>query len=129
VEGDRPLADTLMQLATALEAFFDHAMPVLAAVQSDARLRSAFAERLVKGDLGPHRGVQLLTQHLTAMTAIGWASADVDSEAASLLLIGACFLRSWQRQMAGPRRKPALPGLPDTVRTLAQLLTPPEKAP
>jgi AcrR family transcriptional regulator len=50
--GSSSLAGTLMPLATALEAFFDHAMLVLAAVQSDAGLRHSCAERLVLGDLG-----------------------------------------------------------------------------
>lgn len=122
--GDTSLAGTLGRLATALEAFFDHAMPVLAAVQSDASLRHSFAERLVAGDLGPHRGVQLLSQQLTMLSDAGLADSGVDPEAASLLLIGACFLRSWERQMTGAERAPTLPGLPGLVHTLAHLLTP-----
>jgi AcrR family transcriptional regulator len=120
-----PLDGLLLHTATALEAFFDNVLPVVAAVQADAELRHAFAERLVKGDLGPHRGVQMLSQHLEAMTAAGRANADVDAEAASLMLIGACFLRSWERQMAGPERGQPLPDLPSLVKTLVQLLAPP----
>lgn len=122
--GDTSLAGTLGRLATALEAFFDHAMPVLAAVQADAGLRRSFGRRLVDGDLGPHRGVQLLSQQLTMMSADGLASPGVNPDAASLLLIGACFLRSWERQMTGTERAPTLPALPDVVHTLAQLLAP-----
>src|ERR1700722_16741664 len=59
---------TLLGLLTALESFFDHAMPVFTAVQSDAPLRQAFAERLVEGDLGPHLGVRLLSEHLAGMS-------------------------------------------------------------
>lgn len=122
--GGESLAGTLGRLATALEAFFDHAMPVLAAVQSDAGLRRSLAKRLVDGDLGPHRGVQLLSQQLIMLSAGGQADPGVDPEAASLLLIGACFLRSWERQMTGTERAPTLPALPDVVHTLAQLLAP-----
>jgi AcrR family transcriptional regulator len=123
--GETSLEDTLLPLATALESFFDHAMPVLAAIQSDASLRDAFAERLVQGDLGPHRGVQLLSQHLSALSARGLTGLGTDPEAASLLLIGACFLRSWERQMTGGTREPTLPALPALVDTFAQLLAPP----
>ena len=122
--GGASLAATLGRLATALEAFFDHAMPVVAAVQSDASLRHSFAKRLVAGDLGPHRGVQLLSQQLTMLSADGLVDPGVDPAAASLLLIGACFLRSWERQMTGTERVPTLPALPDVVQTLAQLLAP-----
>lgn len=121
---DVPLDHLLMHTAKAFEAFFDNVMPVVAAVQSDADLRHAFAERLVKGDLGPHRGVRALSQYLDALAATGRASADVDAKAASLMLMGACFLRSWERQMAGPERGQSLPGLASVVATLVQLLTP-----
>lgn len=121
---DQPLEETLLQLSTALEGFFDHAMPVLSAVQADASLRQAFTERLVKGDLGPHRGVRLLSQHLTTMAERGLADSQTDTEAVAMLLIGACFLRSWQRQLSGAGRDSALPGLPGVVSALARLLTP-----
>jgi AcrR family transcriptional regulator len=122
--GGEPLASTLGRLATALEAFFDHAMPVLAAVQSDAALRRSFVRRLVDGDLGPHRGVQMLSQQLTVMSADGLANPGVNPDAAALLLLGACFMRSWERQMTGTERAPTLPALPEVVHTLAQLLAP-----
>jgi AcrR family transcriptional regulator len=122
--GGESLVGTLGRLATALEAFFDHAMPVLAAIQSDASLRRSFARRLVDGDLGPHRGVQMLSQQLAVLSADGLADPGVDPGAASLLLIGACFLRSWERQMTGAERALTLPALPDVVHTLARLLAP-----
>lgn len=122
--GGESLAGTLGRVATALEAFFDHAMPVLAAIQSDASLRRSFVRRLVDGDLGPHRGVQMLSQQLAVLSADGLADPGVDPGAASLLLIGACFLRSWERQMTGAERAPTLPALPDVVHTVARLLAP-----
>jgi AcrR family transcriptional regulator len=122
--ADRPLADTLLEVATALEAFFDHAMPVLSAVQSDSALRPAFAERLTKGDHGPHRGVGLLAGYLTGMAERGLLSPGVDVEAAGALLTGTCFQRSWLRYLAGPRRRESLPGLRRTVHEVARLLSP-----
>jgi AcrR family transcriptional regulator len=125
VPGEPPSVDTtLIELATALEGFFDHAMPVFTAVQSDAALRRAFAERLVEGDLGPHRGVQLLARYLDAMAEAGVVRPDVDHEAVALLLLGSCFLRAWYRLMAGGRSDETLPGLHATVRAVVSLLAP-----
>lgn len=122
---DRPLADTLLEVATALEAFFDNAMPVLSAVQSDPALRPAFAERLTKGDHGPHRGVALLAGYLTGMAQRGLVAPDVDAEAAAALLTGTCFQRSWVRYLTGPRRRDTLPSLRRTAHAFARFLSPP----
>jgi AcrR family transcriptional regulator len=121
---DQPLADTLLRIATALESFFDRTMPVLETVQADAALRAEFADRLLKRDRGPHRGVRFLTEHLTTMAATGLVRRDVDAQTAAMLLVGTCFFRSWTRHLAGARRKQTLPGLQETVQTLAQLLAP-----
>jgi AcrR family transcriptional regulator len=119
-----PLGGVLMHTGKALEEFFDTVMPVISAAQSDADLRHAFAARMVEDDLGPHRGVRQLSQYLTAMAEDGQASTGIDTRAASLMFIGACFLRSWERQMVGPERGQSLPALPTVVDTLVQLLTP-----
>jgi AcrR family transcriptional regulator len=121
---DRSLEDTLLQIGTALESFFDRALPVLEMVQADAPLRAEFAQRLIERDLGPHRGVGFVSEHLTGMVDLGWVRPGVDTDAAALLLVGACFLRAWLRHLAGPERSQTLPGLDDTVRALAQLLAP-----
>ncbi len=59
------------------------------------------------------------------MIQLGLVSPDVNTNAAALLLVGACFLRSWQRHLTGNRREQSLPGLDETVHTMAQLLAPP----
>jgi AcrR family transcriptional regulator len=123
----QPPAETLLQIATALESFFDHVLPVLEAVQADADLRAGFAERLREENLGPHRGVRLLSEHLASMVDLGQVRADADSEAAALLLVGACFLRAWLRHLSGPPGAQTLPALDDTVGVLAQLLAPPSR--
>ena len=103
-------AETLGVITAALERFFDHAMPVIATIQADASLRRAFAERLVEGDLGPHRGVQLLADYLRAMVARGVVRADLDCEAVAMMVVGACFLAAWQRAMSGDRATASFPG-------------------
>jgi AcrR family transcriptional regulator len=121
----QPPAETLLQIATALESFFDHVLPVVEAVQADADLRADFAERLREQDLGPHRGVRFLSAHLASMVDLGLVRADADTEAAALLLVGACFMRSWLRRLSGPAGAQTLPALDDTVHLLARLLAPP----
>lgn len=121
--ADRSLADTLLEVVTALEAFFDNAMTVLSAVHSDPALRPAFAERLSKGDHGPHRGVALLAGYLTGMAQRGLVRPDVDAEAVAALLTGTCFQRSWLRYLTGSGRRESLPSLRRTVDELARLLS------
>jgi AcrR family transcriptional regulator len=121
-EGSTSLDSTLSGLLMAMEAFFDHAMPVFTAVQSDAPLRSAFADRLLEGDLGPHRGVHLLSECLTTMTENRSGRADVDYEAVALMLLGSCFVRSWYRLIAGGRSEERLPSLAQTVNAVTSLL-------
>lgn len=123
-QAGEPLEETLRQIATALEAFLDRVMPVVEAMQSDAALREEFAARLAERDLGPHRGVRLVKAHLTRMRKLGAVRPDVDTGAAALMLMGACFLRSWQRHLTGQSDE-VLPGLAETTGTMAQLLSPP----
>ena len=122
---DQSPAETLGVITAALERFFDHAMPVIATIQADASLRRAFAERLVEGDLGPHRGVQLLADYLRAMATRGVVRADLDCEAVAMLVVGACFLAAWQRAMSGDSGDGKLPGLSRVVDALGALLAPP----
>jgi AcrR family transcriptional regulator len=122
--ADRSLADTLLQIGTALESFFDRALPVLEMVQADAAIRAEFAGRLNERDLGPHRGVGFVSEYLTGMVDLGHVRPGADTDAAALLLVGACFLRSWLRHLTGPQRDQTLPGLDDTARALAHLLAP-----
>ena len=116
--------ETLGVITAALERFFDHAMPVIATIQADASLRRAFAERLVEGDLGPHRGVQLLADYLRAMVTRGAVRADVDCDAAAMMVVGACFLAAWQRAMSGESGDGKLPDLSRVVEALGALLAP-----
>ncbi len=86
---------------------------LLAAVQSDPELRHALAPRLAAHDLGPHRAVARLARCLAADHGIN------DAEAAALLIVGACFLRAWQRQMS-THRAHTLPSLARTIKVLLE---------
>jgi len=122
--ADRPLADSLSEITSAMDSFFDRALPVVEAINGDADLRAAFAERLLERDLGPHRGVQLVDRYLTGMKELGMVETTADTHATALLIVGACFLRSWQRHLMGNDPGPELPGLTETAHAVAQLLAP-----
>jgi len=117
-------ADTLGTITTAFRGFFDHAMPVMAAIQADAGLRMAFAERLVEGDLGPHRGVRLVADYLRAMAAQGAVRADLDYDAIAMMVVSSCFLAAWQRALAGEDSAGALPEVGRVVAATAGFLAP-----
>ncbi len=120
----RSLGEILLQIATALESFFDGALPVLEMVQADPPIRAEFAQRLSRGNYGPHRGVGFVSEHLRGMVDLGRVRSGVDTDAAAMLLVGACFLRAWLRHLAGPDRVETLPRLEDTTAALAALLAP-----
>jgi hypothetical protein len=123
--GTRPLSAVLTDVASALDRFFERAMPIFTSVQSDRDLRTAFAARLTDGDRGPHRGVQLIGGYLEAMKATGQVDPAADSAALAMLLVGAAFLRAWQGQLLGTVSTP-LPATDRTVRAVVDLVKAPE---
>jgi AcrR family transcriptional regulator len=116
------LRDALTRFATTLEGFLDQALPVMAAAQSDTALRDSMAAHMTEQDLGPHRGVATLGDHLAAEQAAGRVRAEVDPHAVAMLFVGACFTRAAQRQM--PAAVAELPGIEDIVRATVALLRP-----
>lgn len=115
--AQRP-AESLHELAGALESFYDELIPLLVAVQSDPQLRRALGPKLARTDLGPHRAVALVARGVKAAKSDRPGEGD-DADAAALLLVGACFLRAWQRQMSTHRVR-ALPSLSRAVGVLLQ---------
>ena len=89
--------DVLDTVAHAIEHFLDQTLPVIMAAQADVELRDALAAYMIEHDLGPHRGVRAVGDYLAAEQQAGRVSGDVDVEAAALMLVSTCFLRSSQR--------------------------------
>ena len=114
--------ESLLTIATSLERFFDRVLPVLGAIQADSELQSAVMARLAERDLGPHRGVELLSSSLAGMQRRGMIDPAADVEALAPAILGACLLRSWQRYLFGPQRSETIPGLPRTIGAIAGLL-------
>lgn len=115
---DDSLPTHLLKLATALERAYEELVPLLAAVQSDPQLRRAVGPRLSAHDLGPHRAVASIARYLASKHDHSGSGTRIDAEAAALLIVGACFIRAWQRQMSTHRRHP----LPSLARAITVLL-------
>lgn len=120
-EDQRDLLEVLMGAAQALESFFDEALPVMFAAQSDPELRESLAAHMRQRQLGPHRGVKALGGYLHREQGAGRISADVDVEAVAMLLIDSCLGRAMRKQML-PSVGAKLPSLEETVRTINRLL-------
>ncbi|MEU6579848.1 TetR/AcrR family transcriptional regulator [Nocardia sp. NPDC046763] len=114
--ADAPTADlptALRSLLATLEEFFVSALPVMAAVQSDAELGAVYRERSRDLDLGPHRAVDAVVAYLSAR---GVEAADLRT--AALLLVGAAHQRALQRQLSPPDALVELPS-PDAIVEVA----------
>lgn len=117
------LQSTLSAVGQALESFFDRALPIIEAMQSDVALRQSFARSLAEGDLGPHRGVRLVAAILTqARTAGDTDISAADADPIAMMLVSACFLRAWQRHLDGDGRTSPVPSLDTTVAALVRLI-------
>jgi AcrR family transcriptional regulator len=117
--GSDPRA-VLGAFARALEQFLDEVLPVIAAAHADPDLRDALAAYMTHEDLGPHRGVDVVGEYVAARQGAGGARADVDPHAVALMLVGACYIRSTQRQM--PLYKVSLPAIEDVIDALVAML-------
>lgn len=116
-------ADAMTRLARAIETFFDQTLPILAAAQSDIELRNDLADYMKANNLGPHRGTQALGTYLRTEQQAGRVAPNIDPEATALMLIGACFMRAYQRHMLGPQTR-TLPSIERVVGMLDAVLAP-----
>ena len=119
--GEGEPRDVMTALAEAIERFLDLTLPVIMAAQSDTELRESLAAYLQEEDLGPHRGVQALGRFISEQQQAGRMRDGIDPAGAAVLLVGACFLRSSQRQIMGKGTR-SLPSLENVVATLDDLL-------
>lgn len=117
--ADRPdspatdLPTDVLALLNALEDFFLAAIPVMAAIESDAELRAVYHQRSRDLDLGPHRAVEAVVAQLSRHTPTG-----TDLRPAALLLVGAAYQRALQRRLSPPDAISELPS-PESVADAA----------
>src|SRR5882672_3169084 len=122
--GDRPVEETLLEFTAGLSAFWEKILPLLSAVQSDVELRRRFRTRVNRLDLGPHRGVRLVTALLTRQQEAGTIRADIDPAPIAMLVCSACFLSGYNKHMLGVNARRKLPSVASTVSGLVAMLRP-----
>ncbi|MCU1643100.1 MAG: putative transcriptional regulator, TetR family [Nocardia sp.] len=110
------LREDLLALLATLEEFFVAAIPVMAAVESDADLRATYQQRSRDLDLGPHRAVEAVVAQLAHH-----AAPDTDLHPAALLLVGAAHQRALQRRLSPPDALTALPSIESVADTVLPL--------
>jgi AcrR family transcriptional regulator len=120
----RTTEDMLLEFMTALTAFWEQVLPLLSAVQSDIELRRRFRTRVSGLDLGPHRGVQLVSRLLAVQQEAGHIRRDVDPAPVAMLICATCYLTGYQRHMLGEKASSLLPSLASTVSSVVVLLQP-----
>ncbi|RDI67068.1 TetR/AcrR family transcriptional regulator [Nocardia pseudobrasiliensis] len=118
--ADRPgraaeLRDDLLALIATLEEFFLVAIPVMAAILSDAELRATYSARSRDLDLGPHRAVEAV------LTQLGPDRETL--RPAALLLVGAAHQRALQRHLSPPAALSALPSAEAIAEAALPLFT------
>lgn len=117
-------ARVLLELCQGIERFLDQALPVMMAAQSDIELRDTMATYLHDNGLGPHEGVRVVATYLAAEQEAGRVDPTINREAIGLLLVGASFLRSAQRQIMGHAGHDNLPDTTMAVAMIERLLRP-----
>jgi AcrR family transcriptional regulator len=112
--------EVLSGAAKALASFFDEALPVMFAAQSDPELRAAMAAHMRERHLGPHRGVKAIGGYLRREQSAGRIPSDVDVDAVAIMLIDSCLGRAMRKQMLPAGAK--LPSLDQIVGAISRLL-------
>jgi AcrR family transcriptional regulator len=101
--GRDPVADTLVEIALAAVAYYSEAVPIISSLFSEPEILVRHQQALREENAGPQLALSALSTHLRAEQRIGRLSKTLDAEAASALLLGACFQRAFLRQFLGTR--------------------------
>jgi AcrR family transcriptional regulator len=110
------LGTVLTSALASLETFYDDVLVVLMAAQADADIALALTVYAEEHDLGPHRGVALLSAYLAGRQAVGSVNPDADTEAIAMIVIDIAYARSSRRLMLRPDER-----LPSAERVLAPI--------
>ncbi len=117
------LTTVLTSALQSLEGFYDEVLVVLMAAQADAELAEALTLYAEANDLGPHRGVTLLSEFLKGQQAAGTVDPLADTEAIAMTIIDVAYARSSRRVMLKPDER--LPSADRVLATIQRLLAPP----
>ncbi|WP_157360622.1 TetR/AcrR family transcriptional regulator [Amycolatopsis thermoflava] len=110
---------TLEDVTRAALEFYEHNFPIAASLFSDPQLLAAHHESLVRRGAGPEHLSTALTDFLAAQQELGAVRIGVAPEAATALLLGACFQQAflWQFERSTEQRDYS-----NLARTLVRIL-------
>lgn len=91
--GEDTVAGHLEEVVRVAVPFYRQSFPMAGSLFASPELLAAHRRKL--GDVGPHHASSHLAAYLSAEQRLGRVSADIDPNAAAMLLIGACFHRAF----------------------------------
>jgi AcrR family transcriptional regulator len=101
--GRASVPDTLVEIALAALAFYFEAVPIASSLFSEPRILVQHQRALREESAGPQLALEALAGYLRSEQRIGRLPKAIDPEAASALLLGACFQRAFLRRFLGSR--------------------------
>jgi AcrR family transcriptional regulator len=99
--GSGTVRDNLEELAGAALAFYRQSIPLGTSFFSEPELLMRHRRLLRDKNAGPHKANTLLATYLHAEQEIGRVDDGVDPQAASYLLLGACFQQAYWDHFLG----------------------------
>jgi AcrR family transcriptional regulator len=105
--GQGTVRDTLLEVAEAAVLFYHEILPITASLFAEPQLLTAQRTTLGRRGGGPHHANESLESYLRAEQGLGRVAAGADPEAASAMLLGACFQYAFLGLFAGRPAEPA----------------------
>lgn len=100
---DRPVAENLERLTTALLRFYLHSFPMAASLFGERRLLAPWREGLAERGAGPQGPVLLVRRYLQTERDAGRLPRDLDPEGTAELLCGAALQQAFLAAFADER--------------------------
>ncbi len=124
--GQEALGGVLGEVASAALAFYGESFPMSASVFSEPGLLARHREEIRKRGAGPQKANEALAAYLEDERKLGRVREDADPEAATAMLLGACFQRAFFKSFSGESDVPAQEEgfVENIVRTLVRSLSP-----
>lgn len=118
--GTQSLEEMLTALAGCAIGDYSQAMAMCNAMFAEPDLLEQYRRRLIELGVSPRIPLRELADFLRAEQAAGRVSKHADPDAASALLLGACFYRAFLDSLLGEGAE----GVPDFIRTTVSGLLP-----
>ena len=105
--GTGDVRDRLVEVVELAVRFYQGGLAIGSSMLGDPVLVARHREWLLAHGTGPHKANEMLADYLRAEQARGRVAADADPDAASALLLGACYQRAFLIRLVGEDPLPA----------------------